>query len=480
MKNTGKKTYAVVCSVLLILMSGGSLMAQTRIWTLKECIDYALQQNIQLNETRLTSQTDQINYKQAKSNQYPELSVSSQQSWSFTNPKGSSSASSGSPNTVSANNVSLGTSVTLFGGFQLKSLIRQSKELYDASKFDIEKVKNQITLSVLSDYLQVIYSYKAVEIAKSQISSTMTQVDMTQKLVRAGSLPEGNLLQIQSQLASDKGNLVNYQNQLQVSKLSLMQLMRMPAVNNFEVDTTGIETSPALDSTMSSHEIYDISLGIMPEIKSAELNLQANETGIKVARSSLYPRLSLSAALKTGYSSSSELYSYINRTEAIGYLQSDPTQLVMSNVSTSQKEDYPVGQQLGDNFGQLLGISLTIPIFSNNLGKYGVEKARISLQNSKLAQQSTKDQLRMSVEQANTDLIAAIKNYAAAVDILKSAERSYVDMSKKYNTGFASATDFIVQKNNYEQSQFGLNQARFNYIFKSKIVDFYLGKFFNK
>ncbi|MBE0650320.1 MAG: TolC family protein [Bacteroidales bacterium] len=480
MKNASKKTYALVCSVVLILMSGTSLMAQNKTWTLKECIDYAVEKNIQLNETRLSSQADQLNYKQAKSNQYPDLSLSSQQSWSFSNPKSSSGTSSGSQNSVSANNVSLGTNVMLFGGFQLKNEIKQYKELYDASKYDIEKVKNDITLSVLADYLQVIYSYKAVEIAKSQISSTMTQVDMTQKLVRAGSIPEGNLLQIQSQLATDKGTLVNYQNQLQVAKLALMQLMRMPAIGNFEVDTTGVEESTVLDSTMSSHEIYNISQGIMPEIKSAELNLQANETGIKVAKSSLYPRLSLSAALKTGYSSSSALYSYINRTEAIGYLQSDPTQMVMSNISTAQKENYPVGQQLSDNFGQLVGLSLTIPIFSNNQGKYGVERAKIALQNAKLAQQSTKDQLRMSVEQANTDLIAAIKNYAAAEDILKSARRSYTDMSKKYNTGFASATDYIVQKNNYEQAQFGLNQARFNYIFKSKIVDFYLGKFFNK
>ncbi len=476
MKNASKKTYAVVGTLWLILMSGSSVTAQNKIWSLKECVNYALQQNIQLNETRLTSQADRINYKQAKSDQYPNLSLSSQQSWSFSNPKGSSSASSGSSGTVSSNNVSLGTSVTLFGGFQLKNQIRQSGELYDASRYDIEKVKNSITLSVLADYYQVIYSYKAVEIAKSQISSTMSQVDMTQKLVRAGSLPEGNLLQIQSQLATDKGTLVNYQNQLQVAKLALMQLMRMPAVDNFEVDTTGIEASPVFDSTLSSHAIYDVSLGIMPEIKSADLNLKASETGIKVARSALYPRLSLSASLRTGYSSSSALYSYINRTEAIGYLQSDPNQLVMSNVSAAQKENYPVGQQLGDNFGQLVGLNLTIPIFSNNQGKYGVEKAKIALQNSKLAEQSTRDQLRMSVEQANTDLIAAIKNYAAAVDILKSAQRSYIDMSKKYNTGFASATDFIVQKNDYEQALFGLNQARFNYIFKSKIVDFYLGK----
>lgn len=483
MKNSCKKTYALVCSVLLLLIMvpWSSLKAQSKIWTLNECINYALKKNIQLNETRLTSQSDQINYKQAKSNLYPDLSVSSQQSWSFTNPKGSSTtSSSGSQNSVSANNVSLGTSVTLFGGFQLRNELKQSRELYDASKYNIEKVKNDITLSILADYLQVIYSYKTVEISKNQVSNTQTQVEKTAKLVRAGSIPEGNLLQIQSQLASDKGAMVTYQNQLLVAKLALMQLMRMPAEDNFEVDTTGIEISGTLDSTMSSHEIYNISLGIMPEIKSAVLNTQANETGVKVAKASLYPRLSLQAALKTGYSSSSALYSYLNRTEAIGYLQSDPTQLVMGNVSAAQREDYPVSRQLSDNFGQLISLNLTIPVFSNNQGKYGVQRAKIALQNSKLAEQSTKDQLRMSVEQANTDLIAAIKNYAAAGDILKSAKRSFNDMQKKYNTGFASATDYIIQKNSYEQALFGLNQAKFNYIFKSKIVDFYLGKFFNK
>lgn len=480
MKNAGKKTYALVCSVLLILIIGpwNSTMAQSKIWTLKGCINYALEQNIQLNETRLTSQADQINYKQAQSDLYPNLSLSSLQSWNFSDPKDTAAASYGSPKKVSANNLSLSTGVTLFGGFQLRNELKQSRELYNASKYDIGKIRNEITLSVLADYLQVIYSYKAVEIAKNQVGNTQIQVETTRKEVDAGSLPEGNLLQIQSQLASDKGTLVTYQNQLLLAKLALMQLMRMPERKNFEVDTTGFGNALVLDTTLSSHEIYEISLGIMPEIKSAALNTQASETGIKVAKASLYPRLSLQAALKTGYSSTSSLYTYINRTEAIGYLQSDPSQLVMSHVAAAQREDYPVGKQLSDNFGQIVSLNLTIPIFSNNQGKYGVEKAKIALQNSKLAEESTKEQLRMSVEQANTDLIAAIKNYASAADILKSALRSFTDMEKKYNTGFASATDYLIQKNSYEQALFGLNQAKFNYIFKSKIVDFYLGKFF--
>lgn len=482
MKNPGKKTYAIVCSVLLLLTMGpwNSLMAQTKIWTLKECIDYALKKNIQLNETRLISQIDKINFKQAKSNLYPDLSLSSLQSWNFSDLKDSNASSSGSSDKTSANNLSLGTSVTLFGGFQLRNELKQSKELFNASKFDIEKVSNNITLSVLADYLQVIYQYKAVEIAKHQVSSTEIQVEQTRKQVNAGSLPEGNLLQIQSQLASDKGNLVSYQNQLLLAKLALMQLMRIPARRNFDVDTAGFGNSLILDTTMSSHKIYEISLGIMPEIKSAILNTEASQTGIKVAKASLYPRLSLQAALKTGYSSNSSLYSYINRAETIGYLQNDPNQLVMSNVAVAQREDYPFGKQLNDNFGQVISLNLTIPIFTNNQGKYGVEKAKIALQNSKLAEESTKEQLRMSVEQANTDLIAAIKNYASAEDIFKSAKRSFTDMQNKYNTGFASATDYLIQKNSYEQALYGLNQAKFNYIFKSKIVDFYLGKFFNK
>jgi outer membrane protein len=456
------------------MFSCSNMFAQIKTWTLKECIDQAVGKNIQLNETQLTSKLNEISYDQTKANRYPDFSFTDGQAFNFgysINPVTDLS----SKQNISSNNASLNGSITLYNGFQLKNSIKQSKFLLDAGNFDVDKMKNDITLNVVADYLQVIYSYKALDIAKEQVSGTLTQVDRTQKFVDAGKLAEGNLLQIQSQLATDKASIVSAENQLQLAKVNLQQLMNMPIVDNFEVDSAGIK-EPSVEYISTTADIYTTSEKIMPEIKSADLKTQADETGIKIAQALSLPKLSLGGALKTGYSSGSSLYSSTTTIQDIGYLQSNPTEQVLSLVPVTNKMNYPFSKQIGDNFGEAISLSLTVPIFNNYQAKYGVAKAKIVLENSQLVEQSVKDQLRKSIEQAYTDLTAASKDYAAALDILKSEQRSYSDLEKKFNLGLATATDFLIEKNNYEKAQQTVIQSKFNYIFKSKIIDFYLGK----
>ena len=458
----------------VIMSSGLNLFAQTKAWTLAECIDTAIVKNIQLNETQLSSKLNEINYNQAKANRYPNFSVSDGQTFSLGNSTNLYTDKNSSQN-ISSNNIALNGNVTLYNGFQLKNTIKQSKFIYDAGNFDVEKLKNDITLDVVADYLQILYSYKAIEIARDQVSVTTTQLDRTQKYVDAGKLAEGSLLQIQSQMATDKASVVNAENQLQIAKVNLMQLMNIPIVESFEIDSTGVK-DPSLETIKSAADIYSKSEGIMPEIKSAELKTKAEETEIKIAQSASLPKLSLGGALKTGYSSNSNLLSSSSTIQQIGYLQSNPSDQVLWMVPVTVKQNYPFPKQMRDNFSQAISLNLTIPIFSNFQSKYGVEKAKINLQNSQLVEQSVKNQLRKLVEQAYTDFTIASKNYSASQDIFVSEQRSYSDLEKKFNLGLATATDFLIEKNNYEKAQMSVVQSKYNYIFKSKIIDFYLGK----
>lgn len=464
--------------ILNVSNPGCHLFAQMKVWTLKECLIFALENNIQLNQTQLTSKLYKINYDQAKAALYPSFSVSDQQSFDFGNSIDLYNDKSTRKNTT-GNNLALSGNVTLFNGFLLRNTMKQSKFIYNAGNFDVEKMKNDINLNVIAGYLQILYSYKALEIAKNQLSITATLVEKTQKLVDGQKLAEGNLLQIQSQLSVDKASVVAAENQLQLAKVSLMQLMEMPIVDDFEIDTALIN-EPSVVNTGSAGDIFKISEGIMPEIKSAEFMTKANETTIKIARAAYLPKLSLAGYLNTSYSSGSKLLSASTTfpIQDIGYLQSNPSERVLGivPVTVTQEKNYPVAEQFRDNFGQAITLNLSVPIFNSFQAKYGVAKARLNLQNAQLEEEAVRVQLRKLVEQAYTDLAIAEKNFLAAQDILISEERSYKDMERKFNLGMVSATDFLIEKNNYNKTLQSLVQAKYTYIFKSKIVDFYLGK----
>ena len=464
--------------LVISLFTEIKISAQVKIWTLKDCINQAWDNNIQLNQSELSNKIDKINLDLSKASVYPNLSFGDNHNFNFGNSINPSTYQT-TKQTYSSNSLSLNSNITIFNGFQNVNLIKQNKLSYEAGKFDVDKLKNDITLGVISAYLQVIYSYEALDIAKNQMEATSKQVEKTQKYVDAGKLAEGSLFQIQYQYSQDKTSVVNAENQLQLAKVSLMQLMEMPITNDFDVDKVAI-TEPIIENNSPTSDIYKTSESIMPEIKSAELKTKASEIGIKVAQSNEMPKLTLGGTLKSSYLSNRYLYSSQTtyNTEDIGYLQSNPLDRVIGLIPTTTitKGNYSIGSQFKDNFGQVLGLSLTIPIFSNFQAKYGVDKAKINLLNAKLNEQATKNQLRKSIEQAYTDLAAAAKNYASVEDGFKSEEKAYNDMEKKYNLGIATATDFLIEKNNCEKAMFSVVQAKFNYIFKSKIVDFYLGK----
>jgi len=448
--------------------------AQSKAWTLSECINQALEKNIQLNQTKLNSNLDKINVNQAKAMIYPNLYLSDAHNFNFGYNIDPFTYQYTQQN-FSTNNLSVTSSVTLFNGFYNVNTIRQNTFLYESGKYAVGKMKNDIMLSITAAYLQVVYSYEAVDIAKAQVEATTNQVDKTQKYVDAGKVALGNLLLVQSQLANEKAAVVSAENQLQLAKVTLMQLMEMPVLSDFEVVKLTDSVLPS-SKLLSSQDIYNTAEGIMPEIKGASLQTKASEVSLKIAESGLMPKLTLGGTLKTGYSSNRSKIDYVTALQPIGYLQSNPSDQVIGLVAVAQRSNYPFTNQFSDNFAQAIGLNLSVPIFNNYQGKYGIEKARISIQSAKLNEQATKVQLRKNIEQANTDLNGAMKSYVAAEEGLKSETRSYNDLEKKFSLGLANATDFLVEKNNFLKAELALLQAKYTLIFKSKVVDFYTGK----
>ncbi len=433
-----------------MLLASELAVAQTKSWTFQQCLDTALQRNISVNQTRMSNELNKISLEQSEAGRYPSVSASANGGLSIgknVNPTTNAFVTE----SYYSSNFGVSGNYNLFSGLQTANSIRQARINVNAGKFDIEKAKNDVTLNITTGYLQVLFAYEILSAAKSQEASTAAQVDRTDKMVNAGKSPESDLLQIKSQLATDNLSVINAENQLALAKVTLMQLMEIPISDNFDVVVPAMEEN-AKALMQTNEDIYQKSLSVLPQIASANLKTSASEMGLKVSEGAQWPRLSLGANTNSNYASSRKKGTSVN------------------------PEGYPFYQQLWDNIGQSFSLGLSIPIYSNRQIKSSIEMAKINVITTKLNEQNTKNVLRKSVEQTYTDLRAAVKKYEATKQQLAAVESVYQNAEKKYTVGVMSATDFLIQKNNYTQSQSSLIQSKYDYIFKSKILDFYQGK----
>ena len=468
------KLFAILS--LLIVMSS-PLHAQNKIWSLKDCMEYAFKNNVSLNQQRLTSEVSKVNYKQAKDNQLPNLNFSDAQEFNFGNTINSSTNQVVHQNTI-GNYPSLSSSIVLFGGFKYINLVKENKFNYEASKLDIETQKNNLALNITAAYVQVLFEYDAVIIAQHQIDADSIQVSRMVKYVEVGQSPEDSLYQIEAQLATDKAAKVNAENQVELSNVQLEQLMELPVAPDFVIERPE-QKELSVSTLASAGEIYKIAESILPDEKSAALKTKAVETDLVVSKAALMPSLSLSVGLNTEYYSAltRENYKTIYQNETIGYLQSNPSQSVIGPVpvTTANTQAYPFFDQYRDNFSQAIALSLSVPIFNNFKARNNIHLAKIAIENARLNEQAIKNNLRKNVEQAYTDQLAASKNYMATREQLIAETRAYTDMQKKLNVGLINVTDFLVEENNYYKVMLANLQAKYEYIFKTKVVDFYTG-----
>lgn len=431
------KSQLLTLFALLICLS---INAQQK-WSLQACIDTAYKNNISLLQEQLGSRINKINFVQSKAKLYPNLNISDVHNLDYGKTYEPLTNQYTSQNS-SVNNFSLNSSVTLFNGYLLLNTVRENKLIYEAGTLDVEKTKNEIMLNVMAAYLQVLMDYEAIDVAQAQVEETNTQVEQTQKFVNFGKVAELNLLQIQSQLASDKLVKVKAENQLQLDKLTLLQLMDIPVRSDFDIERQDIkELFPEIP--ISPEEIDKISEGFLPEIKSAAMKTDASQYSLKMAESGWMPKLTMGGSLNEYYSN----------------LISDP----FSN-------------QLKNNFGQAVNFTLSIPIFNNYLVKSNVAISRINLMDAKLNEKSTKNDLRKSIETAYTNMVSAGKSLTVTEEQMELEKRTFSDMEKKYDVGAITATDFLIEKNNFNKVSMSLIQAKYDYVLKSKIVDFYLNK----
>ena len=428
---------------VLILFSGLTGSAQSKTWTLEECINYALSKNVQIQKTDLTNDRNQLYSDQAQANRLPSVNASVRENLNWYKGFDSTTGSYGSSSGANSTNYSLSSSVSLYNGQKLTNKIKQAELDVQSGFLYSETVKESVGLNILNAYLQVLYAFESVSNAQKQIESTTEQLALAKERMDLGVISMSDYLQIKSELATEKSTLASAQSQLSIGKVTLMQLMELPVDPNFTV------SSPNLDSLLISsiqpdaQEIYNLALGIKPQIKNAELTKESSLLDVKIAKADGLPSLSMDAGLSSGYSS-----------------------LTTNSGYTSQ---------LKDKVNPSFGLSLSIPIFQKKQVKTNVALANISVSDAELDEINTKNQLRKEIEQACQDVVSAKSQYSASLEQKQSTQESYDVVTEKYRLGLLNSVDFLVQKTNLITSESKLLQSRFNVIFSFKVLDFYKG-----
>ena len=450
-----------ITTLLLLLFLSFSGFSQENIatkskkWSLKESVDYALKHNLSVKRASFSSELKKEDITMAKSAFLPTVSGSASQSYSFgsgvdlaTNTRKSTDRRS--------NSFGVNTSLNIFNGFKNLNTLRQAKLGYKSSQLDLKKMQDDISLNVLNSYLNVLFNKENLKIAQSQVEISKEQVNRTKILVKSGVQPKGNLLDVEATLASDEEKLVTAKNNLDLALLNLSQLLQIPK-KGFDVQDVVVNISTAKMLPKSVDEIYTKSLDLRPEIKSAKLNIQSAKLGIDVAKADYKPTLSMNVGLNTFYNH--------NQGQKDDFINPITGDLVSNGFFT----------QLDNNFGQSVSLSLRIPIFNGFRTNSGVNRAKINYRLSQNNLDSQKLTLRQNIEQAYTDAKSSLKSYEAATKSLLAQKEAFRFEKEKYEAGQSTSFDFNQVKNRLVNAQANLYRAKFNFIFKTKLLEFYYG-----
>jgi len=436
------KTIILLVSILSPVFLRAQQNNPPESWSLTDCIDYALKQNIQVRQSILANLSDQVNKKQAETNKLPSVNASVRQNFSWSNAEDIATGNSAFTGNNSTS-YSVSSSIMLYNGSRLNSLIKQAELDMQAGFYDSETIKESVTISILNAYLQMLFTAEQVKNAERQMESTTEQLNLAQERLHLGIISQSDYLQVKSQLASEKLILANAGSQHAIARVNLMQLMELPVSENFNIVDPFMGDSINQNLVPLASDVYATAVEIKPQIKSAGYNKESAALNKKIAEAGYYPTLSAEAGLGTGYSNLSEA----------GYFS-----------------------QLNDQISPSVGLSLSIPIFQKKQVKTNVSLAEIQYQNAELQEIDTKNQLRKEIEQVCVDVVSAQTEYEASLEQYHSTLESYKLAEEKFKNGLINSVDFLYERTNYIVAESELLQSKYNLIFDYKILDFYTGK----
>jgi len=426
---------------ICILSAFSSSFAQEQ-WSLEKCISYAKENNISIKSQKLNVDIEKTNAKQAKLELLPSLNAQVGHNFSF----GRSTSYNNVTNSgdQQSSNFSLSSNVSLFEGFQKWNSIKQAEINLKASLKDLDKAENDISLNITSYYLDILFKKELLKIAQEQIIITELQINRSKELVKAGTIPKGSLLEQEAQIAREKLDIINSENNLDLAKLGLAQLLDLESSKDFDIEAPHLPVINANRSLVDQETVFINALQSQPEIESSQLRLESQQLGFNIAKGQRLPSLSLGGSWSSGY------YSTL-------------------------KDVMSFKDQLESNESKGIGFTLRIPIFNKGQVNRNISISRIQISKAKLELQNSKNNLRKEVQQAHANAIAAMKQYFSSISALTSTEEAFRYTEEKFNLGVINSLEYNQSKTNLIKVQSEILQSKYNYLFRTKILDFYNG-----
>ena len=435
--------HVIVCCCITAALTPLATAAQSRQWTLRECCDYAVANNITIKQQENQCRQQQLQLSTAKNSRLPDLTASASQNFSFG--RGLTADNTYANTNTTNTSLSLGADMTLFNGFRLRNNILLSKLNLEAATVDLEKAKDDIRVAVAKAYVQILYNREILAVAQRQIEIDSMQVVRLETLKANGKSTAAEVAAQQASLAQSRLTCVQADNNLRLARLDLAQLLELPSPEGFDVVVPD-EDVLAIPMPAGPEAIYEEAVGIKPAVRAEETRLAYAERNIDLARSGYMPSLSLNGGIGTNYYTSS------------GY----PSKTFF--------------EQLGNNFSQYVGLSLNVPIFSRMANRNQVKSARINYDNQQLQLETAKKQLFKEIQQAWYNALAAQSKYESGTQAAAAAAESFALAQAKYENGKATLTEFNESKNQYLKACSDLAQARYEFLYQTRLLDFYRGR----
>lgn len=463
----------------VLLFTAAQVKAQTNTTklTLQSCLDMAMANNIPVKQSELQTQVNSTNLNQARYNRLPNVAASL--SYGINNGRSIDPFTNSYINQqLSSSNAGLTASVPVFKGFQTNNSIQQASLTYQASKLELQQEKDNLTLNIILAFLQLMNDEDVLQLTKQQMGVTEKQVDRLDALNKEGAIIPAVLYDMKGQFASDKVSIINAERAVEMSKLNLAQLMNVPYNKDMQISREGFDLAmAAYDGT--AENIYSKALQDLAMVKAADLRTKAATKAIRVAAADFYPTLSLFGQLGTNYSSAARTLS-ANGTSDVA--TSDYVIVGGNNIPVMTKQTFYNSRkinftnQYSNNLGTYFGINLNIPIFSSFQVRTNVRLARLEEKRVGYVAENTRVMLRQGIEQAHLNMTTAYDRYQALDEQVTALKESFRGAEIRFNLGALNSVEYLLVKNNLDRANINVSIARYEYLLRTKVLDFYQGK----
>ena len=436
------KPYMLLCLLLVFCMTLS--YGQTQ-WSLEKCIEYAQQNNLTIKQSEIAIQQSSLTLEQSKKARYPNLSGGMNYGYNVgrsINPITNEFVT----NDINTNGFNLSVNAQLYSGGSISKNIQKNQMDMSSAKLDLDQSKQDIGLSVANAYLQILLSIEQLKNAENQLVQSKNQLEQTNRLIAAGSLPEGEKYTLEAQIARDEQSVISSQNSVDLNYINLKILLQLDPYTKFEIEQPDIAVpAPENLELISMESIFKRSEAFQPNIRSGEIKKQSAELGVDIAKAGMRPSVSVFGSTGTNYSS-------LSFNDA-GYFA-----------------------QLEENLNGSVGLNVNIPIYDRGQTKTNIEQARLGVIRQNIANQQLRQNLKSDIQQAYANALAAAKQFRAARITVEANEKAFEITEKRFKVGVSNSFEYTTAQDNLNAARFNLSIAKYDYLFKLKVLDFYQGK----